>query len=150
MGMVLRAIFVYVFLLILTRISGKRTLAEVTTFDFVLLLVISETMDVALMSDEFSVTSSAIMATSMIFVSVLLSLIEQKFDKLKKWTDGRPVIILSDGRPFHERLKRNRVDEYDILESARRLQGLERLDQIKYAVLEKDGGITIIPRESEK
>ena len=62
--------------------------------------------------------------------------------------DGVPVIVVENGRPIKEFMDKARVDEQDILESARRLRALERMDQIKYAVLERDGTITIIPRKN--
>lgn len=61
---------------------------------------------------------------------------------------GEPLIILENGRPLHDRMNRERVDEEDILEAARELQGLERLDQIRYAILERNGAITIVPAET--
>jgi uncharacterized membrane protein YcaP (DUF421 family) len=60
--------------------------------------------------------------------------------------EGAPLVLMSNGEPVDDRLERTRVDLGDILESARSTQGLERLDQIKYAVLERDGSISIIPR----
>jgi len=64
------------------------------------------------------------------------------------WREGEPLIILENGRPLHDRMNRERVDEEDILEAARELQGLERLDQIRYAILERNGAITIVPAET--
>ena len=62
--------------------------------------------------------------------------------------EGLPLIILEEGRPLRDRMKKERVDEEDILTAAREHHGLERLDQIKYAVLERSGGISIIPKRS--
>jgi uncharacterized membrane protein YcaP (DUF421 family) len=61
--------------------------------------------------------------------------------------DGVPIIIVADGKPLKDRMAMERVDEEDILGAARERQGLERMDQIKYAVLERSGGISIIPKE---
>jgi uncharacterized membrane protein YcaP (DUF421 family) len=62
---------------------------------------------------------------------------------------GVPTIIVENGRPLRDRMRKARVDEDDVMEAARRLQGIERLDQIRYAVLEVSGGITVIPREGK-
>ncbi len=67
---------------------------------------------------------------------------------LEKLIDDVPLVLVEDGRPIKERLEKARVDEGDILSSARELQGLERMDQIKYAVLERSGGISVIPKQS--
>jgi uncharacterized membrane protein YcaP (DUF421 family) len=60
--------------------------------------------------------------------------------------EGNPVVIFADGEPLRHHLRRARIDEADILEAARTKQGLESLDQVKFAVLERSGGISIIPR----
>lgn len=148
MDSVLRAFAIYIILLIVFRISGKRTLAEVTTFDFVLLLIIGEATQQALLGNDFSIINAALVITTLLFVEIVLTLIKQKSKRLDKWMEGTALIILEDGKPIKERLKEERIEESDILEAARQLRGLERLDQIKYAVLEKTGGITIIPKEA--
>lgn len=145
MDAVLRATAIYLFLLLIFRLSGKRTLAEVTTFDFVLLLIIAETTQQGLLGNDFSVTNSFLLIVTLIGLDIGLSLLKEKFPAFGKLTEGRPVVILENGTPLSDRMQEVRVDEGDILEAARRLQGLERLEQIKYAVLERNGGITIVP-----
>ena len=150
METVIRGLILYVFLMIIFRISGKRTLYEATVFDFVLLLIIAETAEQALGGEDKSITNSFLLIITLLLADISLSLLKQKFNYFGKVLDGVPVIILDDGKVLHDRLKKVRVDESDIMESARALQGLERLDQIKYAILEKDGQITIIPKEQEQ
>jgi uncharacterized membrane protein YcaP (DUF421 family) len=60
--------------------------------------------------------------------------------------DGVPLVIVEDGRPLHDRMQREGVDESDVLAAARQHLGLARMDQIKYAVLERSGGISVVPR----
>lgn len=149
METVLRGLAVYFFLLLLFRLSGKRTLASVTTFDFVLLLIIGESTQQALLGEDFSLTNAMLMIVTLLGVDVALSLLKQRSRLLERWLDDLPLVLVEDGKPLKERLDKTRVDEADILESARKLQGLERMEQIKYAVLEKNGGITIIPRRKD-
>ncbi len=66
---------------------------------------------------------------------------------LEQWMDDVPLVLVEDGRPLQDRMSKARVSEDDVLERARELRGLERMDQIKYAVLERSGSITVIPRE---
>ena len=146
MDAVLRALAVYAFLLILFRISGRRTLSEITTFDFVLLLIIGESTQQALLGADYSVTNAFLVIASLLLINIALSLLKEHVPYFNKVIDGVPMVIVENGEPLRERMKRARVDEDDILESARQSQGLERMDQIKYAVLEKSGGISIIPR----
>lgn len=142
---VLRAVAVYAFLLVLVRASGRRTLGEATTFDFVLLLIISEATQNAMIGDDFSVSNAFLVILTLISLDIGLSLVMRRWSRLGKWVDGVPTILVEHGRPIEDRMSRARVEVDDILEAARKLQGLERMDQIKYAVLERSGGISIIP-----
>ncbi|NDK56232.1 DUF421 domain-containing protein [Pontibacter fetidus] len=147
MDTIFRGAIIYIFLLIIFRISGKRTLYDATLFDFVLLLIIAETTQQALLGDDFSIVNGLLLIITLIFMDICLSLIKQKFKSFGKVVDGTSLILLDNGKLLTERMKKERVDEGDILESARALHGLEHLSQIKYAILEKDGKITIIPKE---
>lgn len=149
MDAVLRAIAIYVFLLIIFRISGRRTLAEITPFDFVLLLIIGEATQQGLLGDDFSVTNAFLIIMTLIFADIALSLFKEYVPAAGKILDGVPMLLVENGEPLRERMKKARVDEYDIMEAARRSQGLERMDQIKYAVLEVSGTISIVPKPKE-
>jgi uncharacterized membrane protein YcaP (DUF421 family) len=146
MNSVLRAAAIYVALMLIFRLMGKRTLSQMTTFDFVLLLIISETTQQAMVGNDFSIVNAILAILTLVMIDLGLSLLKQRFPSLDRWMDGLPLIIVEDGRPLRDRMKRARVDESDVLESARENHGLERLDQIKYAVLERSGGISIIPK----
>lgn len=149
MNPVIRGVAVYLFVYIIFRLLGKRALAEITTFDFVLLLIISETTTDALIGEDYSLTASFIMVSTLVGVDLLLTLMKGKWKMFEKITDGSPIVILDRGKPLKERMKKTKVDEEDILEAARQIHGLEKLSQIKYAVLEKDGSISIIPNRDE-
>ena len=146
METVLRAAAVYVVLLVIFRIAGRRTLAQMTTFDFVLLLIISEATQNALVGDDFSVTTATLAILTLVGLDIGSSLLKRDYRVFDKIIDGVPTILVENGRALSDRLSRARVSEEDVLEAARNAQGLERLDQIKYAVLEVNGGITIIPK----
>lgn len=146
MDSVLRAAAIYCFVWLLFRVAGKRTLSDATSFDFVLLLVIGEATQQALIGDDFSVTTAFTLILTLVGIDILMSFLKQKSRRLDRIMEGVPLIIVQDGHPLRDRMKKARIDEADILEAARRLQGLERMDQIKYAVLENSGGITIVPR----
>ena len=149
MDAVIRAAAIYSFVWLVFRLAGKRTLSEATTFDFVLLLIIAETTQQALLGEDFSLTNAFILITTLVGIDIALSLIKLRFPKVEKVVDGEPVVLVADGRALEDRMKRARVDRDDILEAARRLQGLERFEQIKYAVLEQSGGITIVPKQKD-
>ncbi len=146
MDSILRALAIYAFLLVIFRISGKRSLAQITTFDFVLLLVIGEATQQALLGNDFSITNAVLVILTLIGIDIGLSLVQQRFTFLGPWLDDVPVVVVEQGRMLSQRMEKARISESDILQAARTKQGLERMDQIKYAVLEHTGEISIIPR----
>ena len=146
MDVVFRAVAIYTFLLVLFRLAGKRTLADVTPFELVLLLIIGESTQQGLLGDDFSVTTSLLVITTLVSIDVGLSLAKQRWPRFAKAAEGMPMVLVDDGVLLHDRMDRARVDEHDILEAARRTQGLANLSQIRYAVLERTGTISIIPR----
>lgn len=150
MDTVVRAAAVYLFLILILRIAGKRTLHEVTPFDVVLLLIISEATQQALLGEDFSVTAAFLVITTLVGIDVLMSLLGHRWRRLDDVLDSRPELIVDRGEVLEDRLKRHRMGEEDILEAARELQGLERLSDIKYAVLERSGALTIIPRDDRR
>ena len=147
MESVLRAAAVYGFLLLLFRITGKRSLAQITAFDFVLLLIIGEATQQALLGEDFSVINAAIVIGTLMFLELGLSLAKGWWPTLDPVLDSVPLIIVENGRLMKERIAHERVDLDDVLTAARERHGLERLDQIKYAVLERSGGISIVPND---
>lgn len=144
----LRAAAVYLFVLILIRLTGKRSLAQLSTFDFVLLLIVAEATQQALLGDDFSVTNACVIILTLVALDRLLDAAAVRFDGFDRWVNGAPLVLIEDGHVHHDRMRRVRVAEEDIMESARQAQGLERLDQVKHAVLERTGGISIVPRSS--
>lgn len=149
MNPVLRGIIVYLFLMLIFRLSGKRSLADTTPFEFVLLLIISEVTQQALVGEDYSITACLILILTLVGTDLLFSMIKHKFKLFEKVTEGVPLIIVANGKPLKERMKKSRVSDEDVLEAARNLHGLERMSQVKYAVLEIDGSISIIKEEKE-
>lgn len=147
MESVIRAAVVYIFLLIVFRLAGRRTLSETTTFDLVLLLIISETTQQAMVHNDHSVTNAFLLILALIGCDVAFSKISLRFDWVRKLVDDIPIVIVADGKPLEPRMKKSRVTVDDVLEAARQDRGLERLDQVKYAILEPSGTISIIPKQ---
>jgi uncharacterized membrane protein YcaP (DUF421 family) len=146
MDLVIRGIAVYLFLLLIFRISGKRSLRNATTFDFVLLLIVAETTQQALVGDDASVTGAFLLIVVLVGTDVLLSLVKRSSRRLDRLLEGQPLVILRNGVPLRGRMHVERVDDEDILSAARETRGLDRLDQIERAVLERNGAISIVPR----
>lgn len=149
MESVLRVLAMYAFLLLVFRLSGRRTLSETTTTEFLLLLVISETTQQAMVNDDHSMTNAFLMIVTFLTVNVGLSLMKLRWQPLERVLEGTPLVIVQNGRPLRDRMVWARVDEEDILEAARLTQGVGQMSRIRYAVLERSGEISVVPAESE-
>jgi uncharacterized membrane protein YcaP (DUF421 family) len=143
---VLHGMAIYVVLILLFRLAGRRSLADATLSELLLLLILGEAIQQALVGREnYSVAVSAVL------IVLLLGLIRLS-DYLGSRTrrdgarDRAPIVLVEDGEPLPEHMVTARVTEQDILTEARRTQGLERMEQIKYAVLDKTGDIAVVPR----
>ncbi len=146
MDLVIRGIAVYLFLLLIFRISGKRSLRNATTFDFVLLLIIAETTQQALVGDDASVTGAVLLIVLLVGTDILLSLLKRWSPRVDRLLEGQALVILRDGVPLPTRMHLERVDDEDILSAARETRGIDRLEDIERAVLERNGAISIMPR----
>lgn len=146
MESVLRAAAVYTFLLVVFRIAGKHSLAQITTFDFVLILVIGESTQQALLGTDISMINSWIVIATLVVMEQVLTIVKGRWPSLDEALESQPVVIVARGRLLERRMREEQVSLSDILSSARTHHGIGRLDQIEYAVLERGGGISIIPK----
>jgi uncharacterized membrane protein YcaP (DUF421 family) len=146
METVLRGLAVYLVLFAVFRVMGKRALSQITTFDFVLLLIISETTQQALVGDDQSVLGCTILVATLLGADLGFSLIKRSSKSAAKVLDDVPLLIVRDGVPLRDRMEKARVDEDDVLGAAREIHGLSNMGQIRHAILEQDGEISIIPR----
>ena len=149
MDAILRATFIYAMVWLVFRFSGRRTLAELTSFDFVLVLIVSEGVQQGLLADGFSLTTATLTVTTLVAIDLALSMLKQRSHRFERILDGVPATLVTSGRPNEMVLQKERIDEEDILEAARRTHGVERLEDIRLAVLERDGEISIIPEEGK-
>jgi uncharacterized membrane protein YcaP (DUF421 family) len=133
-------------LLVLFRLSGRRTLSSMTSFDLVLLLIVSEAIQQAMIDNDNSLTNGVLVVVTLILCDIGMALLKRRSQSLEKLVDGVPTLIVDNGVPLKAVMDKARVDEDDVLAAARELRGLARMDQIRYAVLESSGAITIVPK----
>ena len=148
MDTVLRSTAVYLFLLLIFRISGKRSLSQLTTFDFILLLIISEATQQALTGNDFSVVNTCLVIASLVALDAMFSWMEGRSPAFGRVVGSLPVVIVENGRLLEDRAKQEGVTLSEILAQGRERHGLERLEQFKYAILERHGGISVIPQDN--
>jgi uncharacterized membrane protein YcaP (DUF421 family) len=146
MEIILRAVTVYFVIWLFFRIAGKRTLSQMTMFDFVLLLIIAEATQQAIVGKDYSVTGAVLAVATFLGVDIGLSFVKRAFSTADRVLDNVPVLLIEKGEILHDRLKKERVDAEDILAQARERHGIGRMDEIDYAVLEISGNISIIPK----
>jgi uncharacterized membrane protein YcaP (DUF421 family) len=145
---IVRALAVYLVLLVIFRVAGRRTLANTTTFDLVLTLIISEAVQQALIETDNSMTNALLLVLTLVGTDVVLSLAKQRWKRVQKVVEGLPIVIVERGKMHHDRMERERVDEEDVLAAARSAHGLRRFDEIDYAVVEPNGEVSVIPKRS--
>ena len=146
MDSIIRAVTIYLILLVVLRISGRRTMAQATPFDFVLLLIVAGATEQALLGDDFSITNAVVLIVTLFAMDIGFSYLKNWFPGFASVVDGRPTLLVCNGKVDHRALSKARMDVGDLMVAARAQHGLERLDQVRHAVLEADSGITIIPQ----
>jgi uncharacterized membrane protein YcaP (DUF421 family) len=146
MDVVLRAAGVYILVFGFLRLSGKRTMSQLTAFDFVLLLIISEATQQAILGDDFSLVGGGLAILTLIMLERLSDTVAFASHRVDRLLNDGALIVVEDGRPHRDRMRMFRLDDDDVLEQARASQGIERMDQIKYAVLERTGSISVVPK----
>ena len=145
MNPVLRAVIMYAILWVVFRIGGRRTLAEITTFDFILLLIIGDATQQALIGDDYSITTAALVVVTLVLLDLLVCQLAIRGATMRRFIDSAPVIVIDKGKPLPKALRQEGVDLEEVMMAAREKHGLESLDDIKYAIVERHGGISIIP-----
>jgi uncharacterized membrane protein YcaP (DUF421 family) len=150
MDSVLRSVAVYVFVLIVFRISGKRSMSQITTFDFILLLIIGEATQQALLGNDFSVVNAWVVIGTLVALELAFSKAEGRWPSFGRVLGSLPVVVVEDGKLLAARARQEGVTMAEILEAGREKHGLERLEQFKYAILERHGGISVIPAEDAR
>ncbi|MHA8543491.1 DUF421 domain-containing protein [Klebsiella pneumoniae] len=148
MEMVFRASAIYLILLVVFKIAGRRALLQMTSFDLILLLIISEATQQALLGNDFSITGAMITIVTLVTIDILFGFIKKKVGEAESVLDGSPVILLDHGIPLLDKMKKVDVSLEDILVAARQNQGITESSKIKYAILERNGHISVIPEEN--
>ncbi len=146
MDSVLRAAAIYLVVLVVFRLAGRRTLSELTTFDFVLLLIIGEATQQALLGDDFSLTNAALVILTLVAVERTADFPRWRFGWFTRVTQSVPVVLVARGEVLAEPMAKHHIDESEILAAARASQGISSMAQIDYAILEESGTISVLPR----
>ena len=148
MDSVIKSAIVFLVLWLVIRASGRRTLGQLTVFDFILFLIIGGVAQRALTAQDYSLTHAFLIIATFVVIDVVVSLVERDVPAVASILKGLPTVVVENGRVLSGRLRRARLTEDDVLQAARRLHGLETMNQIKFAIFEASGEISIIPRHN--
>jgi len=139
MDSVIKSLVVYFVLWLVVRSTGRRTLGQLTVFDFILFLIIGGAAQRALMAQDYSLTHAFLVIATFVLADVSVSLLQRDIPSLARLVKGLPTVVVEDGHVLRGRLRRARISEEDVLEAARLNCGLERMEEIKFAIFEASG-----------
>lgn len=145
MDLAIRAVALYVFVLVLTRVIGRRELASLEPFDLVLLIVLGDAIQQGLTQDDYSVTGAVIVISTIAALQVLTSYVGFRLPFLRPVLEGQPIVVVEDGRVIEKNLHRERMTVDELMAEAR-LQQISSLDEVQWAVLETSGNISFIKK----
>jgi len=143
MDLVLRAIVIFGFVLLLTRIIGKRELGSLQPFDLILLIVLGDALQQGLTQDDYSLTGAILVVGTIAVLQVFVSWLSYRFPRTRPILEGEPLVIVQDGEVIERNLKRERLTVEEITEAARKQQ-IAHLADVRFAVLETSGQISFI------
>jgi uncharacterized membrane protein YcaP (DUF421 family) len=145
MDIVLRSIVVFLFIWLLMRVVGRRELSSMEPFDLIIIIVIGDLVQQAATQQDMSVTGAILSAGTIGLMTVLFSWFSWRFPRTRPVLDGKPIVIVEDGRPLMDNLRRERLTIEELAAQAR-LKGIESLDSVKWAVLETGGQVSFIQK----
>ena len=147
MDIVLRTVLVFCFLLVLTRVIGRRELSSLQPFDLILLIVLGDAVQQGLTQDDYSLTGAFLVIGTFAVLQVFVSWIGYRFPRARPVLEGEPIIIIDDGQLIERNLKRERLTKQEIAEQAR-IQQIAHISDVRWGVLETNGQISFIKKSS--
>ena len=142
---VFRSAVIYLFLLLAFRFTGKRQVGQLTPFDLVVLLLISNVVQNAVIGNDNSVGGGIVGAVTILMLNAAVVEVTYRSKRLRHWLESEPTLLIHNGKVLEANLRRERVTRDDLLGALRR-SGLIEPEQVRFAVLEENGVISVVPR----
>src|SRR5258706_2806138 len=146
---ILRAVIVYVFLLIVLRVTGKRQTGQLAPFDLVLLLVLSNAVQNAMNAGDNSLVGGLISATTLVLLNMGVGFLTYRNKRMEALIEGRPEVLIHNGRLFEDVMAKAKLTHHE-LNSALRQAGCACIQEVHSAILENNGSITVTPRSVQE
>ena len=145
MDLVIRAVVIFFFIFLITRVAGRRELSSLQPFDLILLVVLGDLVQQGITQSDESVTGTLIVISTIALLSIAVSWVSFRVPRTRVVMEGEPIVLVQDGRPIERNLRRERITLEDVEEQARGMQ-IGSLADLEWAILEDDGHISCIPR----
>jgi uncharacterized membrane protein YcaP (DUF421 family) len=139
--LIVRSVVVYLFLMVALRLAGRRELGQMTTFDLILLLILSNAVQNSINAGDNSLGGGVVSAVTLLVINSIVGFLTYRIPFLERLIIGRPICIVRDGRVYKKALRRERIT-LEELRSALRKQNIMRISDCKKVVLEPDGTLT--------
>jgi uncharacterized membrane protein YcaP (DUF421 family) len=147
MDLAIRAIILYLFVIFVMRVVGRRELTSLTAIDLVLLIVMGDAIQQGLTQDDYSVTGAVIVVSTFALMQVFSSYLGYRSRRIRNILEGGPVVLIDDGKLVEENLKRQRLSVDDVTEQMR-LQQIVSIADVRWAILEANGRMSFIEKKS--
>ena len=146
MDLVIRAVVIFFFIFLITRVAGRRELSSLQPFDLILLVVLGDLVQQGITQSDESVTGTLTVISTIALLSVAVSWVSFRVKRVRLITEGEPIVLVQDGRPIEQNLRRERITIEDVEEQLSHSQ-LSSVSELRWAILENDGKISCIPRD---
>jgi uncharacterized membrane protein YcaP (DUF421 family) len=145
MDIVIRASIAFLFILLLTRIVGRRELGSLEPFDLILLVVLGDLIQQGVTQSDYSLTGAMLVGGTFAALTVAVSYLGFRVRPLRRVLEGEPIVLVENGKPLEQNLHRERLTLEELAAEAR-LQQIAAIDDIRWAILETNGSISFIPK----
>lgn len=140
----IRTILVYLVILVGLRLAGKREIGQMTVFDLVVLLLIANAVQNAMVGPDTSLIGGLLAAVALLVMNAFIAMLRLRFPRLRRLVEGTPTILVLHGEVIQQHMQREGIDE-ETLQASLREHGIENLSDVEMAVLEIDGSISVVP-----
>ena len=145
MDLALRAIFLYAFVVLLMRVTGRRELSTLSAVDLVLLIILGDAIQQGLTQDDYSVTGAVIVVSTIAALQVGTSYVSFRSRRARRVLEGEPIVIVQDGKLIARNLRRERLTEDEVAEEMR-AQQIASVEDVEWGILETNGTMSFIPK----
>jgi uncharacterized membrane protein YcaP (DUF421 family) len=148
MDIALRAIFLYIFVVVVLRVVGRRELSTISPIDLVVLMVLGDTIQQGLTQDDYSVTGAVIAVSTLAGMQLGASYLSFRVVRIRNVLEGEPIVIIEDGKLIEKNIHRERMTADEIAEEMR-LQSIGSFDEVQWAIIERNGSISFIKKSKD-